>query len=116
MITLLEKGDYRLIETKGQAKILIVGKRVFAWINVKDIGEILISSHKPHIVDHFLAAGKYRIYDVEDEPNMTDLEHLELLAGDGLWQGYLLPTGMPTEQHKRNRIIPTSEIITKSVS
>ena len=82
-------------------------------MSVEDIGEILVASHKSHLVDHLLAVGNYRIYDVRDEKNLTDLMHLELFVGEGLWQGYLLPTGFPNEKKKRNRIIPTRELITK---
>ena len=116
MIKLLHSGGYSLIETHKHIKILNLGKgKVFAWINAAGIGEILVYSHKPHKIDHLLAVGKYRVYEVKDEPKLTDLVHLELLVGDGIWQGYLLPTGLPKVSDKRNRIIPTLEIITKSV-
>ena len=62
-----------------------------------------------------IASGKYRLYKVKDEPNFVDLFHLELLVGEGVWQGYLLPTGLPTAEKKRNRIIPAKEVITKSL-
>lgn len=90
------------------------GKSQYAWIHAGEIGEILVASHTPHKADHILAIGRYRLYEVKNEPDLTDLVHLELLAGNGVWQGYLLPTGLPTDQKKRNRIIPTKEIITKS--
>jgi hypothetical protein len=37
--------------------------------------------------------------------------HLELSIGKGQWQGYLLLTGLPTNKKRRNRIIPTKEVI-----
>ncbi len=115
MIKLINEGNYQLIETKGQTKILTLNnKKTFAWVNLDEIGEILVSSHKKHITDNLLAIGKFRHYDVKDEPGLTDLEHLELFVGSGKWQGYLLTTGIPTEKNKRKRIIPTDEIITKS--
>lgn len=115
MIKLLQEGKYTLIETKGQTKILsLVGSMSFAWVMAEEIGEILVTTHTSHTVDHVLALGNYRLYEVEDEPKLTDLIHLELLVGDGKWQGYLLPTGLPNEEKIRNRIIPTKEIITKS--
>lgn len=114
MIKLIEEGQYKLIETRGQTKILILAERLFAWVNAKDIGEILVTSHKTHKVDHILSIGNYRLYEVKDEKDLTDVIHLELFIGDGRWQGYLLPTGLPTDTKKRNRIIPTHEIITKS--
>jgi len=115
MIKLLQEGSYELIETVKQTKILILDfQRTLAWINAKEIGEILVVSHKPHKTDAVLARGHYRLYEVKNEPRLTDLLHLELLVGDGKWQGYLLPTGLPTEEKKRNRIILSKEIITKS--
>jgi len=115
MIKLVSQGTYHLIETKGHTKILTLDKRkTYAWINIQNVGEILVTSHKSHEVDHLLAAGNYRIYDVKDEPNITDLLHLELFVGEGLWQGYVLPTGLPDNEKKRNRIIPTKELITKT--
>ncbi|EKD65355.1 MAG: hypothetical protein ACD_50C00113G0001 [uncultured bacterium] len=116
MIKLIERGTYRLIETKRQIKILILeDKRSYAWINAGAIGEILVASHSPHKADHILTVGRYRIYGVKDEPKLTDLLHLELLAGDGVWQGYLLTKGLPTVDDKRVRIIPTKEAITRSL-
>jgi len=117
MIRLLQEGRYRLIETRGQIKILTLNdKKVFVWLNITDIGEILVSSHKPHKADHLLTQGRYRMYEVKGEPKLTDLLHLELFVGEGKWQGYLLPTGLPTEVKKRSRMIPTKEIITKTTS
>lgn len=115
MIQLAQQGIYALMETKRHTRMLILdGEKSYAWIHAGEIGEILVASHKPHQSDHILSVGKYRMYRVKDEPDLTDLVHLELLAGDGVWQGYLLPTGLPTDEKKRNRIIPTKEIITKS--
>jgi len=115
MIKVLQEGSYQLIETKGQTKILTLDNgKCFAWINAEDIGEILVSSHNKHKTDNILSIGKYRLYEVKDEPNLTDLQHLELYVGDNTWQGYLLTTVLPTNKKKRNRIIPTNEIITKS--
>ena len=115
MIKLIQEGQFSLMETKNQTKILSLDKKQsFAWINALDIGEILVTSHTAHKVDCILSIGRYRMYEVKDEPDFVDLVHLELCVGDGVWQGYLLPTGLPTDEKKRNRIIPTNEIITKS--
>lgn len=117
MIQLLQEGEYELIETKGQTKVLILkNESVYAWVYADEIGEILVTSHKSHVVDHILAIGKYRLYEVKKEPGLTDLAHLELSVGDGVWQGYLLPNDLPTNKKIRNRIIPTKEIITKVFS
>lgn len=116
MIMLLKEGLYQLVETKGQTKILMLDKsKAYAWVNVLDFGEILVSSHRAHKTNNVLAVGKFRLYDVKDEPKLTDLQHLELLVGDGKWQGYLLPTGIPTTKNTKKRIIPTKELITKTI-
>jgi len=115
MIKLLQSGNYHLIETQGHTKILnLNGKKTYAWVVADNIGEILVTSHKAHRVDHVLAAGKYRLYDVKNEIGFHGVPHLELLVGQGLWQGYTLPKGLPNEIKIRNRIIPTNELITKS--
>lgn len=104
-----------MLETKRNTKLLILDdKKSYAWINAKAIGEILVSTEKKFVADATIASGKYRIYQVKNEDDFTDLMHLELYVGNGIWQGYLLPTKLPTEKSKRHRIIPTNEIITRS--
>lgn len=104
-----------MIETKRDIKILKL-KNIgnFVWINAAPIGEILVTTRKPHKTDHALAIGRYRLYDVKGEKDFTDLLHLELFVGDGTWQGYILPTGLPKNGKKRGRIVPTKETITFS--
>ena len=115
MIKLVQSGTYQLIETKAQIKILTLDKTlVYAWVYAEEIGEILVASHNPHTTDHLLAMGKYRLYEVEDELRLTDTLHLELLVGEGVWQGYLLITGLPDDEKKRSRIIPTHELVSRS--
>lgn len=112
MIKTLKKGIYQLLETKNQTKILILDdKQIYAWIYALDIGEILVNSSKKHIKDVVLALGKYCLFDVKDENKLTDMQHLELEVGKNKWQGYLLLTGLPTGKDKRNRIIPTDQLI-----
>ncbi len=113
MIKLVQQGIYQLIESNGQMKILSLDKtKTYAWIWAAEIGELLIASHNSHKVDHILVNGKYRIYDVDDEPQLVDLPHLELSVGNRKWQSYLLPTGMPRDNKTRKRIIPANETIT----
>lgn len=115
MILLLEHGSYGLTETVGNAKMLNLSEiGVYAWIYATGIGEILVASGKKNPTGHILAMGKYRIYQVKDESKLTDTIHLELFVGEGIWQGYLLITGLPKGEHKRARIVPTKEIITRS--
>lgn len=116
MIKLLREGSYQLIETKSDTKILTLDKKnTYAWVQAKGIGEILLKTHTSHKTDAVLSIGAYRLYDVENEPQLTDLLHLELSVGGGVWQGYLLLKGLPVKKN-RNRIIPTQEIITKATS
>ncbi len=114
MIALLDKGEYRLIETHQQVKILYLGSNCYAWVHVNGIGEILITSHVPHQADYVLATGAYRLYSVNDETRYRDQQHLELHVGDDTWQGYLLPVGLPDDVHSRRRLIPTKEVISTS--
>ena len=112
MITYLRKGTYTLVETHGQTKVLKLDEQeTFAWIWAENIGELLVYSHNPHQTDHILCKGEYTLISVEDEPEFTDLIHLQLEVGSGSFQGYLLPTGLPSEEDKRKRIIPTTEVI-----
>ncbi len=116
MLKLLSRGTYNIIETPHLTKILELSDLgYFAWINAGEIGEILVLSDKyPSL--YILSSGAYRLYEVKNEPTLTDTIHLELFIGRGSWQGYLLPTNLPTKTHLRSRIIPTKEIITKSRS
>ena len=113
MITLLDKGDYRLIETKSNIKILYLQDRAYVWLAAPGIGEILVTSRHPHQVNQVLATGRYRLYEVEDEPHLADLQHLELLVGSGKWQSYLLLSGLPGDTKARARLVPTAECITR---
>lgn len=107
-----KKGAYEIIETKHRTKVLYLDEEPFAWIHPKEIGEILVSSHYYHASDVKVSSGNYILYGVQDEDYLTDLQHLELEYGHDAWQGYLLPTGLPTANHKRARIIPTDQLIT----
>ncbi len=115
MIKMTAEGRYKLIETRNQTKILSLEKRnTYAWVNARNIGEILVTTHRKHPFDTILCTSNYRIYEVKTEPKFSDGLHLELNVGNGFWQGYLLPSGFPNEKKIRNRIIPRKEIISKS--
>ncbi|MBP6913404.1 MAG: hypothetical protein KBC00_02215 [Candidatus Levybacteria bacterium] len=86
----------------------------FALILAEDIGEMIAQVTNNQDINCVLSRGNYRIYEVEKEPNLTDLTHLELFIGEGHWQGYLLPNSMPENERKKARIIPTEEVITRS--
>lgn len=112
MISLLKTGHHKLIETKRHTKILFLDGDTYAWVEPPSIGEILVVSHNAHKTDYLLSSGRYYLYDVVDEPDISDHIHLELEAGEDIWQGYLLLTGLPSDTKKRARIVPTREVIT----
>ncbi len=115
MIKLIKDGNYKLLKTTEQTKILALDKKyTYAWITAKKIGDILVHISKSFKEDCVLATGKYRLYEVKNESEFTDTLHMELYQGEHKWQGYLLITGLPTHKNKKNRIIPTDEIITRS--
>ncbi|MEK7150768.1 MAG: hypothetical protein AAB783_01050 [Patescibacteria group bacterium] len=111
MIKLVKKGIYRLVWTKDRQRMLYLGDCGYLWVYAKGIGELFAFSKHPHKPSYILAEGKYRIYTVEKEPKYVDLQHLELSVKPGVWQGYLLLTGLPTKNKIRSRIVPTDEII-----
>ena len=111
MISIRKSGTYKLIETKRHTKILYLGPVAYAWIEPTRIGVILVTTHNVHKTDCVLSTGHFRLYDVDQEPQLSDNQHLELEAGKDTWQGYLLLTGLPNDQKTRSRIIPTHEII-----
>jgi len=116
MIKLLKTGKYSVIETFDHTKILTLDDKArYAWIKADSIGDILVSTRRKFNTSNIVSMGNYRLYEVKGEPEFTDLVHLELFVGDGQWQGYLLPTGLPRSLKKRNRIVSTNEAITKSV-
>jgi hypothetical protein len=112
MIKTLDKGTYLLVRTKDHKTLLYLGEQSYLWNYAPKIGELLTFTKHEHQTDFVLARGDYRISKVKDEPDLVDLEHLELSLGKGTWQGYLLLTGLPTVKKIRSRIVPTGEIIT----
>lgn len=113
MIAVLQRGLYRLLQTKSQTKILIFDDRdIYAWVDIGNGGEILIVSDKNFEDGTLLCLGSYRMYKVKDEQNLSNDIHLELQVGLGEWQGYILPTGLPTNKKKRSSILATKELVT----
>ncbi len=112
MISTIKTGTYKLIETRHHTKILSLETDKYAWVEPPNIGEILVASYRSHKTDCVLSVGRFVLYSVDDEPSLADEMHLELEVGENIWQGYLLPTGLPSTSKRRSRIIPTSEVIT----
>lgn len=116
MIKLLREGSYRLTESKGHSKLLTLDNiHTYAWLYAKNIGDILVSTQRSHKTDYIMSTGRYRMYQVSDDRKYSDHIHLELHIGKGMWQGYILPKGLPSESDGKHRIIATEEIITKVI-
>ena len=116
MIKIINQGTYSLVKTKGPGKILTLDKaQSFAWIDNK-LNKLQTRHEQSTDGNHVLSLGKYRLYEVKDEPNLTDLLHLELSAGEGLWQGYLLSDDLPQNDQNKVQIKPTKEAITLTSS
>lgn len=116
MIVVLRSGIYKLAETKHGTKLLHLDDKTYAWIVAPRIGSLLIFSSLPHIEKDVLSTGAFRLYDVRDEPQLSDQLHLEVEVGHDMWQSYLLPTGLPDKVNTRKLIIPTHEVITHNPS
>jgi hypothetical protein len=116
MIRVIGSGSYRLDETAGAFKLLMLDsygeKCTYAWEWVNGIN-IRLTDRKPDEAHYTLADGKYRMYEVRDETGLTNQLHLELSLGGSTWQGYLLPEGLP-EGAKTKTMRPVKELITKS--
>lgn len=116
MVKLVRSGGYKIIETWGETRILSLdGGENYAWVFAGDeIGEILVSTKKRFASHYTLVKGKFRLYEVKRESKLSDGFHLELYVGEGLWQGYLLPSGLPKNKEIRHKILPTQQIITET--
>ncbi len=111
MIRLLQAGKYRLAETRDKTKVLILAGRGLSWhSDGKSQGELSFL-RKSHTIAHNLSHGFFRLYEVKNEPGLAGQQHLELCKGKGIWQGYVLPVGLPTDDKKHVSIIPTVELI-----
>lgn len=112
MIKLLKHGIYKLIETKNRTKMLYLAGHAYAWIEPDNMGDLLVfSTRRSNRSDYVLSSGRFNLYAVEDEPDLFDLDHLELEVGNNKWQGYLLLSGLPDSMKRRGRVIPTFELI-----
>jgi hypothetical protein len=112
MITLAQHGIYTIVGTADHKTMLTLDGVRYLQSYAPKIGNLLTYAKREHTTDYLIARGNYRIYKVKDELHLVDLEHLELSIGRGVWQGYLLLTGLPTARKIRSRIIATDEVIT----
>lgn len=112
MINLQMSGSYKLLETSHDAKVLYLNGDCYAWSCVQYPCELTLTMHQKARTDCLLGMGRYRLYDVDDEPALSDLFHLELEVGNDIWQGYLLADGLPGKGKERAKIAATRELIT----
>jgi hypothetical protein len=91
--------------------VLAVDDGVYSWVTGERMGVVLVTSHHDYTDYHILATGYYRLYDVKSEPGLSPQQHLELNVGYNLWQGYLLPSGLPNKTRKLVKIMPTKEVV-----
>lgn len=109
MIRLKQQGRYKLGETKSGVKILQLKEKMYVWVHAPSIGELLSLPTKEHRMVAVFSGGVFRLFSIKDEPDLVDLEHLELEVDADKWQSYLLLTGLPRGRKRRSRIIPTTE-------
>ena len=116
MIWLKASGRYQLSESKDGSRLLCLASYydevTYAW-GYSDGIQLRLTDQKPDETWSALVVGKYRLYLVNGEADLTDQHHLELLVGEGVWQGYILPEGFPEELTAKT-MIPVKELITKS--
>lgn len=116
MMRLCRSGTYKLIETRRNIRILYLNNTAYAWIEPWSNKEILVISRRSHITDCILSMGSFRLYDVKDELRLPGKQLLTLEVGADIWQGYLLPTGLPTARRKRVRILIAHQVVIGSVA
>lgn len=114
MIRVIQSGTYEVVETKSLKNILILDdKEYFMLTDEKKMKRKIIRVEKPDDCS-IRSAGNYRMYEVRDERYFADSMHLELNTGNGFWDSYVLPFGLPSSLRKDSSIYPTSEAISKS--
>ena len=117
MVKAIKQGEYQLLGLDEQNKVLHLShKKKYIWERKGGVGEIRLGKLDDTKRSKMLASGKYRIYEVLDDAKLANGYHLELSTGKGKWQGYLLTKGLPGEENMSSIIIPTIQLITKSVS
>lgn len=113
VIKVIKRGIYELAETRQQIKVLCLDGASYFWLSVPGLGHVLEGAGKHPKAECLLARGCYRVYDVDNELGFSNQRHLELCAGDGRWQGYLLLAGLPSRK-QRAKMVPTREVISLS--
>ena len=108
MIKIVSKGDYILHEEDKNKKILQLDDiKPLLW----EDENVIHSANQNFVPKRILSSGKYRLYKVSNEPNLTDNYHLELYVGSKKWQGYLLPTNILKMRKQAIPITASNELI-----
>ena len=108
MIKVVSKGDYILYEDHNKRKILKLGDaKLLYWTDSKII-QAMNNSANPKDT---LSLGKYRLYKILDEPQLTNNYHLELYVGNKQWRGYLLSSNILKTRMPVVAISATNELI-----
>lgn len=91
MIKVVSKGDYTLYEDQQKRKILVLdGAKLLLWTG----NELQLVVDTSSVRKETLSLGKYRLYKVENESDLTNNYYLELYVGKKRWKGYLLPSNI----------------------
>ncbi len=84
MIKIVDRGEYSKTKIKD-------GKIILSIVNTdKSNTKTVYILNSPSDSEIFPPSGKYRIYQVQDELQLSNGSHIELLHARGKWQGYLL--------------------------
>lgn len=113
MIKVRRKGFYHIVAEGGGDKYLVLDKKLsFRWMCQDRVEKLEFVNKAIDDKKAIITSGRYRLYDVRDESHLTNLHHFEMLTGKNMWQGYLLPEGLPEKNMKKKLIFPTKELIT----
>ena len=116
MLRLTRKGTYNLTKYEGQTKILSLDKKKKFIIMDNDKIVYIPSSVIKNGSDGLLSSGAYRLYLVKNEATLSDALHLELLTSEGKCKSFLLPAGLPTGRRTTRIILPTTEVISRTIN
>lgn len=117
MIKVKRKGLYCILGKENGEKYLILDKKLnYRWTCQAKQETLSLSGKKIDDKEVIITSGRYRLYDVRSESHLTNLYHFEILISKNIWQGYLLPDGLPTKDMKSKFIFPTNEVITYSIT
>lgn len=127
MITVTGRGWYHFLEkpklltAKQEDNVLILDKEDESGV-IKTTyrfnphykkGEMSFVSTSSIGIDGKILSGRFRMYETTDEAQFADGTHLELCEGEGKWNCYVLPTGLPNEKELQKEYFSTNKCVTK---